>query len=914
MALTTLGASNYFQGNHGKRSVELTAAGEKSCENGSASWYHYIYQLRRVPEKSRKMGLHRRSSGIIDYKTVAPSFQLPTEVLSAVAHSTQAQTQDEDSDPYGYRPTPAVCILFLVLFGLSTCLIELAGWSGRFWSSQNLGNSDAFTIQLENLSIDIVALFVQAGGGSVASGDDVSNTLLHIVQYSRFTIANQGTYTILGGIIFQLATEFFWRYSRGRPLGTSQAFSTPVIFSSPMKHLIYAGMFNSACLLIRAIYRTIELADGFNGKVTHTQWLFDVFDATMIVLAMLTYNFVHPSRFLDGNVDEKPTGNGLSEYFPMDSSTTGTPSRSTYTGSDKGCLLKPSESSPDQCPAFDALKVENSLILGENGFKLFWGCVQDLGVQRGVPYTHFTCISVSHYVTLHNRKNMTSSKTSALFEPLQLGSITLRNRVLMSALTRNRALPTNVPNSLMVEYYRQRAKSAGMIVSEGALICQQGSEWEHAPGIWNQEQIEGWKKVNEAIHEEGSKSFAQVLIPQVYVDVFKILKPLPDAALASRKGVAPLTWKRAWVACVRTFSYRRPRRKFPFSPWKPWICYDPKKFVALFKQAAVNAKEAGFDGVEVLAANGYLIHAFLDTGSNQRCDSYGGSIENRCRFGLEVLEAISEVWGADRVGIKLSPASGFNDMGMPLEDTIQTFSYFISEADRMGLGYIVLQRYLEFFDPVFDGKPRGTEHDVVKSYGHLFHNSKLLANAGFTPEEAAEYISEGKVAGVFFGRLWISHPDLAKRIQYGKPTDTPFDFFTLYGNAKGGTLEDQAVGYTDYPLAIYSEIDSCSNLRTATMGRRGLGKGGAKRHRKILRDNIQGITKPAIRRLARRGGVKRISGLIYEETRGVLKIFLENVIRDSVTYTEHAKRKTVTALDVVYALKRSGRTLYGFGA
>ncbi|KIK54938.1 hypothetical protein GYMLUDRAFT_176401 [Collybiopsis luxurians FD-317 M1] len=386
---------------------------------------------------------------------------------------------------------------------------------------------------------------------------------------------------------------------------------------------------------------------------------------------------------------------------------------------------------------------------------------------------------------------MSSNKTAALFQPLQLGAITLRNRVLMSALTRNRALPTNVPNSLMVEYYRQRAQSAGLVVSEGALICQQGSEWEHAPGIWNQEQIEGWKKINEAIHDAGSKSFAQLW------HLGRVNHPDAPEQIASGE---PVYGPSAIAARGGNFRF------LPGNPGyvTPTEIEDFKKFVQLFKQAAINAKEAGFDGVEVLGANGYLIHTFLDTGSNQRTDEYGGSVENRCRFGLEVLKALSEVWGADRVGIKLSPASGWNDMGMPLQETIETYTYFIAEADKLGLAYIVLQRYLDFFDPVIDGKPRGTKHDVVETFGHLFKKSVLLANAGFTPEEAAEYVSEGKVAGVFFGRLWISNPDLAKRIQYGKDTDTSVDFLTLYGNMNGKTLEDQGVGYTDYPFAEYA--------------------------------------------------------------------------------------------------------------
>ncbi|KAH7874172.1 uncharacterized protein C8R40DRAFT_1109665 [Lentinula edodes] len=380
--------------------------------------------------------------------------------------------------------------------------------------------------------------------------------------------------------------------------------------------------------------------------------------------------------------------------------------------------------------------------------------------------------------------------TRSLFQPIQIGAVTLRNRVLMSALTRNRALPTNVPNELMVEYYRQRAESAGLIVSEGILICQQGTEWPHAPGIWNQQQINGWKKITDAIHEAGSQCFAQIWhlgranhpdAPEQIASGQPVYAP---SAIPARGG------------------------KFRFLPGVPGYVTpteidNPMRLVALYKQAAINAKEAGFDGIEVHGAGGYLIHQFLDSGSNIRTDSWGGSFENRSRFGLEVLRVVIDVWGADRVGIKLDPTGGYNDMGMPLEETLETYNYFITQVDQLGLAYIAIQRYLEFDDPIIEGKRRAVQHDVVAAYGHLIKKSTFLSNGNFTPEEAAQYVSEGKISGVFWGRLWVSHPDLAKRIRYGKPVDTPVDMQTVYGNMDGMTLNDQRVGYTDYPFAEY---------------------------------------------------------------------------------------------------------------
>ncbi|KAJ4472972.1 hypothetical protein J3R30DRAFT_3513084 [Lentinula aciculospora] len=387
-------------------------------------------------------------------------------------------------------------------------------------------------------------------------------------------------------------------------------------------------------------------------------------------------------------------------------------------------------------------------------------------------------------------KMASSLDFSPLFQPLQIGAVTLRDRVLVSALTRNRALPTNVPNDLMVEYYKQRAESARLTVSEGILICQQGTEWPHAPGIWNQEQIEGWKKINDAIHEAGSKCFAQiwhlgrVSHPDAPEQIASGQPVYGPSAIAARGG------------------------KFRFLPGIPGYVTpteidDPMKLVALLKQAAINAKEAGFDGIEVHGASGYLIHEFLDSGSNLRTDKWGGSIENRSRFGLEVLNAVIEVWGVERVGIKLSPAGGYNDMGMPFAETLATFNYFIAEIDKLGLAYIVLQRYSAFLNPIIDGEHRAINHDVLATYGHLVRKSTLLANASFTFEEAAHCVAGGKVAGVFWGQSWVSHLDLAKRVENGKPVDTPIDMHTLYGNTAGITLDDQRVGYTDYPFAEY---------------------------------------------------------------------------------------------------------------
>ncbi|KAF8921204.1 hypothetical protein CPB85DRAFT_1269818 [Mucidula mucida] len=210
----------------------------------------------------------------------------------------------------------------------------------------------------------------------------------------------------------------------------------------------------------------------------------------------------------------------------------------------------------------------------------------------------------------------------------------------------------------------------------------------------------------------------------------------------------------------------------------PTTIDDPLKLIELFKTAAVNAKAAGFDG------HGYLVHQFLDTGSNQRTDEWGGSVENRSRFGLTLLSEL------------LNPAAGILDVGMPLQDTLDTFSYFISEADKLKLAYITLCRHSPLFDPPVDGKYRGTPHDVVATYAPLVKESLVIGNSDYTPEEAAAAVESGQLPAVIFGRLWIRNPDLAKRIEYGKALTEPLDFGTLFsyeGNISHGYTDQSPV-------------------------------------------------------------------------------------------------------------------------
>ncbi|KAJ7670641.1 hypothetical protein DFH06DRAFT_1178614 [Mycena polygramma] len=374
---------------------------------------------------------------------------------------------------------------------------------------------------------------------------------------------------------------------------------------------------------------------------------------------------------------------------------------------------------------------------------------------------------------------------SALFTPLAVGDITMSNRIGMSAMSRNRAEQTRVPSNVMKKYYLQRALGgAGVIVTEATLISPQGAPYDRSPGIWNEEQVAGWRKITNVVHLAGSKIYCQLwhvgrLTASVAESPFT---PVAPSAIAAR---------RVGKGC------------FHFLPGSlgfdtPTEIPDPFAIVAEFKQAAENAKLAGFDGVELHGASGFLVNQFLDSTSNVRTDMWGGSSENRARFGLEVLKALVEVFGPN-VSLKISPEGGFNDMGMPLQETIDTFSYFVSEADKLKLSYINFYRYSRDLAPIIDGKKRGTPHDVIATYAKFIHNAKTFLVGGVTPEEAEELVKAGRVDGVFFGMAWLTHPDLAKRIRYGKSINNSWAVPHLLGEAN----VDPTLGYTDYPAVTY---------------------------------------------------------------------------------------------------------------
>jgi len=346
---------------------------------------------------------------------------------------------------------------------------------------------------------------------------------------------------------------------------------------------------------------------------------------------------------------------------------------------------------------------------------------------------------------------------SALFNPLKLGSITLANRIIMAPLTRARATETRIPNDLMASYYRERAR-AGLILTEATSVTPMGIGYADTPGIWSKEQVEGWKKVTKAVHDEGGKIFMQL---------WHVGRISHSSFLNGEKPVAPSAIKaNGHVSLVRPITeYETPRAL---------EVDEIKEIVEAYRQGAINAKEAGFDGVEIHAANGYLIDQFLQDSTNKREDSYGGSIENRSRFLLEVTDAAISVWGADRVGIHLAPRADAHDMGD--SDLLGLFSHVVKELDKREVAFIFTREYQ-------------AEDSLTPKLRELF-SGVFIGNEKYTREMADQAIESGLVDAVSFGLPFIANPDLVKRFEIGAPLNE-VNPETLY--AKGEE------GYTDYP-------------------------------------------------------------------------------------------------------------------
>lgn len=356
--------------------------------------------------------------------------------------------------------------------------------------------------------------------------------------------------------------------------------------------------------------------------------------------------------------------------------------------------------------------------------------------------------------------------TPDLFTPFRLGAIEIPNRIIMAPLTRMRAGTGRVPTALMAEYYAQRA-AAGLIITEATSVSQQGTGCPNAPGIYTDEQAAGWQKVTAAVHEVGGRIFLQLW------HMGRISHPSfqPDGGFpVAPSAIAPRTGQVLTEIGMQPYVTPRALSKEEL----PGI-------VAQYASAAQRAKSAGFDGVEIHNANGYLLDQFLRDGTNQRNDEYGGSVRNRARLTLEVTNAVTHVWGADRVGIRFSPGGVFNDMhdSNPLE----TFSHVLHELNHFNLTYAHLIVSTD------DDLKHGAVPVPLPVLRKEFHGPLIVAN-GFNRAMATQVLAEDLADAVAFGRLFIANPDLPKRFRLNAPLN-PLDEARLYGGAEQG--------YTDYP-------------------------------------------------------------------------------------------------------------------
>src|ERR1700754_4281093 len=357
------------------------------------------------------------------------------------------------------------------------------------------------------------------------------------------------------------------------------------------------------------------------------------------------------------------------------------------------------------------------------------------------------------------------SAPTKLFEPFKLGPITLPNRLVMAPLTRNRATPPGmVPGPLAAEYYGQRA-SAGLLVTEASQVSQQGMGYQDTPGIYSKEQVAGWRKVTDRVHERGGRIFIQIWhVGRVSHDS---LQP------GGGKPVAPSAIRAKGKTFVNnTFTDISEPRALELSEI-PGIIDD-------FRRGAVNALAAGFDGVEIHGANGYLLDQFAKDGSNRRTDAYGGSIENRARLMLEVAKAVSAEAGSERTGIRISPVSPTQDIFDSNPQPL--FDYIVDHLNAMKLVYI----------HVIEGATGGPRDNAPFDYASLRKRFKqaYMANNGYNFDLATKVLAENAADLIAFGKPFISNPDLVERLKKGAPLNE-WDKATFYG---GG-----AKGYTDYP-------------------------------------------------------------------------------------------------------------------
>ncbi|MDK2126400.1 alkene reductase [Parachitinimonas caeni] len=347
---------------------------------------------------------------------------------------------------------------------------------------------------------------------------------------------------------------------------------------------------------------------------------------------------------------------------------------------------------------------------------------------------------------------------TTLFDPLTVGELKLPNRIIMAPLTRTRAdAPSRVPNALMREYYRQRA-GAGLIISEATAVSPMGVGYPRTPGIWSEAQVQGWKAITQAVHEAGG---------QIVLQLWHVGRISSPDYLGGRLPLAPSA-----IAAKGHVSLIRPLQNYvvPHALSRAEIA----EVVEQFRLGAVNAQRAGFDGVELHGANGYLLDQFLQDGSNHRTDDYGGSLENRARLLLEATDAAISVWGPGRVGMHLAPQSDLLDMGD--SDRPATFGYVARELGKRKIAFICAR----------ESQTANRLGPLLKrEFGGIY-----IANEGLTSATASQLIAQGEADAAAFGKLFIANPDLPARLQAGAPLNA-YDDKTFFSEGP--------IGYTDYP-------------------------------------------------------------------------------------------------------------------
>lgn len=343
--------------------------------------------------------------------------------------------------------------------------------------------------------------------------------------------------------------------------------------------------------------------------------------------------------------------------------------------------------------------------------------------------------------------------------PLKLGALALKNRVIMAPLTRSRATAERVPTAIMAEYYAQRA-SSGLIISEATVISEEANGYRNTPGLFTDAQVEGWKTVTQAVHDKGGLIVAQLW------HVGRVSDP---ELLNGETPVSASNVKQAGQV-----SLLRPKRDF-VAP-RPLEIEEIQKIIEQFKQAAIRAKQAGFDGVELHGANGYLIDQFLQTKTNKRTDIYGGSVENRARFLLEVVDQLIEVWGADRVGVHLAPRGDEHDMGD--DDPRETFGYAMEQLGKRQIAFFFTREYL-------------ADDSISEYLKQRSGGVPYIANMRLSRKDAIRLLETGKADAVAFGKAYIANPDLYERLIQDAPLNE-----LKFENMIGTNVPE---GYIDYP-------------------------------------------------------------------------------------------------------------------